>query len=177
MCRFNFDVSIIKDREASFVKGDAFVSSRLSCRTRFLQCTGTQIFQSKHLENNYGFELIPKYIRFYISIWIHSWFQFGIPLHEIGHALGMWHEQQRPDRDQYIKINWDNLGFYVSQFRKKSGLLTLNKPYDYQSVMHYGPRVWVNWKRCRKLLTNGSTAFKWKLSSLWLIDLCKYYVL
>ena len=68
MCRFNFDVSVIKDREASFVKGDAFVSSRLSCRTRFLQCTGTQIFQSKHLENNYGFELIPKYIRFYMPL-------------------------------------------------------------------------------------------------------------
>ncbi|XP_074471219.1 low choriolytic enzyme-like isoform X2 [Sebastes fasciatus] len=62
----------------------------------------------------------------------------GIIQHELLHALGFYHEHTRSDRDQYVKINWDNVyKFSVYNFRKQD-TNNLNTPYDYSSIMHYG---------------------------------------
>ncbi|NWH70486.1 MEP1A protein, partial [Piaya cayana] len=62
--------------------------------------------------------------------------------HEILHALGFYHEQSRMDRDDYVTIWWDEIleGGEHNFVKYDDGYITdLNTPYDYESVMHYGP--------------------------------------
>ena len=58
----------------------------------------------------------------------------GTVIHEIGHAAGLWHEQQRNDRDRHIFVD-PHLPWYEHPL----GFGTLDSgPYDYRSVMHAG---------------------------------------
>ncbi|XP_076873573.1 meprin A subunit alpha [Brachyhypopomus gauderio] len=62
--------------------------------------------------------------------------------HEVLHALGFYHEQSRSDRDDYVRIWWDQIiPGKANNFNKYSDdLITdLNTPYDYESIMHYRP--------------------------------------
>ena len=68
--------------------------------------------------------------------------QTGTPIHEILHALGMVHEQCRPDRDDYVEIIFANIRTdALGNFETNRESYTNNVWYDYGSVMHYSPGV------------------------------------
>lgn len=66
--------------------------------------------------------------------------RLGTVIHEIMHAVGFMHTQNRPDRDEWVEIVYDNIRSGVeSNFHKLNGryVKTFGVPYDYNSVMHY----------------------------------------
>jgi hypothetical protein len=59
-----------------------------------------------------------------------------VATHEIGHAAGLYHEQNRKDRDKFVKVLWDNIKKeYAHNFYIMGDTIG---NYDFHSIMHYG---------------------------------------
>ena len=73
-------------------------------------------------------------------------------MHELLHVMGFVHEMQRPDRNQYVEINfkeipntYENRKIIEENFDIIPNSVTLS-PYDYASIMHDGKK-WITVKK------------------------------
>lgn len=96
---------------------------------------------SSHVGRSYEFQ----------SVHLGGCTKFGTYLHELGHAAGMWHEQSRPDRDSYVRVNFEHItsskrfNFWK---RRETVIDYQGAGYDYGSIMQYSGRAFRNCDSC-----------------------------
>lgn len=77
----------------------------------------------------------------------------GVIIHEICHNLGLPHQHQYLNRDNYIKINFENIidNKIDANFKIVNTSSVLNDfPYDFESIMHYN--LWAGSKNGKKTI-------------------------
>lgn len=94
----------------------------------------------------------------------------GLPqiVHEVGHVLGLFHEHNRPDRDEYLSLQENNFEDRVrDQFFRNPVINEDNgRPdgaFDWQSIMLYPPTAFSKNHKPTLLRKDNSTDLKWGL--------------
>ncbi len=105
--------------------------------------SAVQCIERTEGQANYAYIMSSQYNRSYVgmiggpqNLEIFNWHWKYIIAHEIGHALGLSHEQSRSDRDTYVEILFSNIRDRHKQNFKKEAT-TNHTPYDFRSIMHY----------------------------------------
>ena len=65
----------------------------------------------------------------------------GTVIHEIAHAIGVWHEQSRLDRDSFVQVLRENIQSGQGHNFDKHNKAIIPTSYDFNSVMHYSPNA------------------------------------
>ncbi|GAA0726080.1 hypothetical protein GCM10009430_32670 [Aquimarina litoralis] len=113
-------------------------------RIRFVKRTNQPNYvtfrQGSGCSSNVGMISVPQFITLGNSCSTAS------VIHEIGHTVGLYHEQNRKDRDKYVNILWENLPSDIitrSQFTRYdeffNGEGNEYTAFDFGSIMMYNP--------------------------------------
>lgn len=91
-------------------------------------------------------------------------------IHELGHVVGLHHEHNRNDRDEYITVNFENIQeAALDQFVKNedNGINTLEfTPFDFESIMLYSSDAASIGEGLNSMVKlNGSTFERYKVLS------------
>ncbi|CEF69893.1 Astacin-like metalloendopeptidase [Strongyloides ratti] len=131
----NVNVSLVERAIKSFEKESCLRFQRVET----LNETGLDFIFSKKLFYAESLGAISEIIPLKIGV-PKKPARLGFLIHEMLHALGLLHEHQRVDRDEYVTINFDNVDEkYHGNFIKDYifGNETYGIKYDYGSILHY----------------------------------------
>jgi len=87
----------------------------------------------------------------------------GTALHELGHVIGLMHEQERENRDEYVRINTANIQPEMMHNYNKAAWrdeATKIIPYDMSSIMHYDSWAFAKNKNFKDFKTQAIDVLK-----------------
>ena len=115
----------------------------IAAAIRLWEAKGMVDFVERTNETDYIYFVPGSSTRSYIgrvgggqTIELADWARTGNIAHEMGHCMGIYHEQSRSDRDQYVTINCPNDINYKHAYKKDPYARDIG-PYNYYSIMHY----------------------------------------
>lgn len=142
---YTFDSATVSYGEQVAMKL-AFAEIEAVCGVRFVPWTSgvqhIQIRENPAQSNVSNSQVGMQQFGQILNVGASHWDDHFILVHELLHALGFKHEHQRPDRNLYVSILWNN----IEQFGCGGGSCNGNfsvfngqpiGPYDFESVMHY----------------------------------------
>ena len=106
--------------------------AKVSCKERTSQADYVFVQADEKVNNSFIGRVGGKQV-----MKIASRSNMGVIAHELAHALGFAHQQNSPERDKFVEINWQNIKKGKGHNFKKLSKAILFGDYDYCSIMHY----------------------------------------
>ncbi|XP_032220869.2 uncharacterized protein LOC5520052 isoform X2 [Nematostella vectensis] len=108
---YKIDPSISKrSRHVRIIKAAMREWERVTC-VRFVDKTREPIREYVHIHYGVGCRgSVGRWPNTRSLLTLGKWCDnFKVVLHELGHTIGFWHEQNRPDREKYVKVMLENV--------------------------------------------------------------------